>query len=123
MLIQAWFPYDCPDHPDCPSYLKQCSHDQNDHMESCLEDHKGPAERVRRPQLICTHDNRCDRVNFEAIIWKCSQTTETITMIIIIKMIMHFMTHNAHVTWKYAHTHITIKRYPRNPHFYSSDQE
>ena len=43
-------------------------------------------------------DNRGDRVNFEAIIWKRSQMTETIRTIIIIKINISFMTHNARVT-------------------------
>ena len=41
-------------------------------------------------------DNQDDRVNFKAIIWKCSQTTEMIR---------------------------TIEGCPRNHHYYSSNRE
>ena len=68
-------------------------------------------------------DNQGDHVNFEVIIWKRSQTTETIGTIIIIKLIIYFMTSNVCNTWRYAHTCIMIKSYPKNPHFNSRDQE
>ena len=51
-------------------------------------------DRLERIELYA--DDRDDRVNFEAIIWKRSQTTETIE---------------------------TIDSCPRNHHFYSSKQE
>ena len=34
LLPKAWFPYDRPDRPDCPSRLKKCSYGRDDHMET-----------------------------------------------------------------------------------------
>ena len=63
------------------------------------DDRKRPG-RLRRPRSLDRvefyPDDRDDRVNFEAIIWKRSQTTETIG---------------------------TIEGYPRSHHFYSSNRE
>ena len=62
------------------------------------DDRKRPG-RLRRPRPLDRvefyPDDRDDHVNFEAIIWKRSQTTETIG---------------------------TIEGYPRSHHFYSSNQ-
>ena len=96
MIELAWFPYDRPDRPDRPSRLKIVQ------TIGAILWKRYPDGRLRRPRSLDLDrvefypDDRDDHVNFEAIIWKRSQTTETIG---------------------------TIEGYPRSHHFYSSNRE
>ena len=89
---------DRPDRPDLPSHLKYCSGARDDHMETL----PGRSQTTRTTEttsiawieLSSIRTDRNDGVNFEMIIWKRSQTTETIG---------------------------TIEGYTRNHHYYSSN--
>ena len=90
--LRARFPYD---RPDRPSRLKKCSDDRDDHM-GTLPRRSQTTRTTETTSIAWIELSRDDRVNFEAIIWKRSQTTETIG---------------------------TIEGYPRSHHFYSSNRE
>ena len=87
MLVLAWFSYNCPDRPSC---LKQCS----DNIEMIIWKaaqtitYDWPDDwddQISLDRVEFNPNSQGDRVNFEAIIWKCSQTTR---VIIIIKIII-----------------------------------
>ena len=100
LLPKAWFPYDRPDRPDIVPVVSKMfrrSGRSYGNATQTIANHPDDWDDVDRLDRVEFYpDDRDDHESFEAIIWKRSQTTETIG---------------------------TIEGYPRRHHLYFSNRE